>query len=174
MKSKKCWHLTWLFFNSSSNCLIRDLDQAFIFRNLASDLVASSVFCFDWAAKRKWRESRMKWMKDEHGFWRDPTYLHLIGLIVLLKSGNFTSICIFYKMGKHLGENLKIRFKNSTSDSVLNIGEKCPLDVGNTRIYWWRAVKTTSFHSNVWWTVRMTNPNEKQPTFQLSYPLYGG
>lgn len=46
-------HLTWLFFSSSSNCLIRVLDQAFVCRNLASDLLASSVFCFVWAA---WNE----------------------------------------------------------------------------------------------------------------------
>lgn len=43
--------LTWLLFSSSSSCLIRLLDQAFIFRNLASDLLASSVFCFACAAK---------------------------------------------------------------------------------------------------------------------------
>ena len=38
------WALTWPFLSSSSSCLIRDLDHAFIFRNLASDLLASSVF----------------------------------------------------------------------------------------------------------------------------------
>jgi len=48
-----CCGLTWLFFSSSSSCLMRDLDHAFIFMNLASDLSASSVFCFDRAAKKK-------------------------------------------------------------------------------------------------------------------------
>lgn len=59
IKNNIITHLTWLFFNSSSNCLIRDFDQAFIFRNLASDLLASSVFCFAWAAMK--RVSLMKW-----------------------------------------------------------------------------------------------------------------
>lgn len=45
--------LTWLLFSSSSSCLILDLDQAFIFRNLASDLLASSVFCFARAGKQQ-------------------------------------------------------------------------------------------------------------------------
>lgn len=58
MGEKKCLTLTWLFFNSSSNCLIRDLDHAFIFRNLASDLAASSVFCFAWAAKKKKKKKK--------------------------------------------------------------------------------------------------------------------
>lgn len=49
-------HVTWLFFSSSSSCLIRVLDHAFIFRNLASDLPASSVFCFACAAKKETAE----------------------------------------------------------------------------------------------------------------------